>query len=72
MPVNVSENVTANIRAELARRGRTQGDLAEALGMHPMTISKRMTGQADWWIGEIPAAADWLGIPLAALFGAAS
>lgn len=72
MQSTVSRSVTANIRAELARRDLRQPDLATALNMHPMSVSKRMTGQVGWSIDEVQAAADWFGIPLVALLEAAS
>lgn len=69
MPSTVSRSVTANIRAELARRDLKQPDLATALGMHPMSVSKRMTGQVAWSIDELQTIADWFGVRLTDLIG---
>jgi len=41
---NLVDVVAANIRAEAARRGLYQGDIANALGLQQATISKRWRG----------------------------
>lgn len=53
------------VRAELARKRKTQGDLAEALEMSPQTLSTRLTGKVDFTIPEIVAVAIYLDVPLA-------
>lgn len=37
--------MAAQIRVELAERGMDQKDLAEAVGIHPVTMTKYMKGQ---------------------------
>jgi transcriptional regulator with XRE-family HTH domain len=55
------------IRAELARRGLHQQDLAAALGMNPSQLSLRMTGQIAWRVHEMQAIARHLQVPITAL-----
>lgn len=59
-----AEHVNATIRAELARRGFTQGDLAAAIGLHQVTVSQRMVGRRQWALDELQRVADYLGISL--------
>ena len=70
--LSVSENVTANIRAELARRGKTQGDLAQVIGLTQQAVSRRLTGSYALNVDEIAAIADWLNVPVAQFLEAAS
>ena len=49
--------VAANIRAEAARRGVTQTDIAMHLGMNQSTISERYRGKREWSLAEIEAVA---------------
>lgn len=37
--------------------------------MHPMSVSKRMTGQVAWSIDELQTIADWFGVRLTDLIG---
>ena len=63
--------LAANIRAELARKGKTQADLAELLGITQQGISRRMLGHVDFRLGEITKIADFLGVTVAALLSEA-
>jgi transcriptional regulator with XRE-family HTH domain len=56
-----------NIRAEMARSGITQGTLASRLDMSPSALSRRLTGDAEWTIGELLAVSEILRCPLGAL-----
>ena len=58
----LSRSVSANIRAEMARRGLTQGVLAEALGLSRPSISNRFRGVVPWTVDELAIVADGLGI----------
>lgn len=60
-------HVTANIRAEVARKGKNQGDLAKLLGITRQGISQRMLGRVDFRVSEVQKIADYLGVPMAAL-----
>jgi len=67
MPTTTTQRVAAEIRAGLARRGLTQGDLAAALGLSQAAVSRRLTGEVPIDVEELTAVADWLGVPLSAL-----
>lgn len=54
--------VTAEIRAELARRKITAQRLAHAVGMSKQTMSRRMTGAAPFDLAEVEAIADFFGM----------
>lgn len=59
--------VGSNIRAELARRGLSQRDLATHLGISQSQLSKRLRGQIDLSVAELSAAAAYLDVPIGAL-----
>ena len=46
---------TADIKAELLRRGMSQRDLAEAIGMDENHLSKALNGKRQFKIGEMDA-----------------
>lgn len=48
----LSSVVASNVRAEAARRGLTQGDLAERLGMARITVSDRYRERTPWTLDE--------------------
>ena len=64
---NLVDVVAANIRAEAARRGLYQGDIASALGLQQATISKRWRGGRAWPLEDLPTVADILGVSVAYL-----
>lgn len=53
-------NLNGNIRAEMARVGINQGLLAQRLDMSQSAVSRRLTGQRDWGIGELVELTDIL------------
>lgn len=61
-----------NIRAEMARRGVTQADLAAALGITQPGVSARLHGRTDWRLKELSVVAETLGVPLSALLDGAA
>jgi transcriptional regulator with XRE-family HTH domain len=63
-----STGIAANIRAELARRDITQGQLAELLGLTTTPMSKRLRGQMPFRDHELVRIAEFLNISIAALF----
>lgn len=65
--VDLSSVVTANIRAELARRGIRQVVVAEVLGISQSQVSKRFNGHIDWTLREVDQIAELLGIDPMAL-----
>jgi len=64
MATRFNEIVSMEIRAEMARQRRTQGDLAPALGLAQVSLSKRLTGVVAWSTDEIECAARELGVPI--------
>jgi transcriptional regulator with XRE-family HTH domain len=59
--------VARNVRAERARLGLHQRDLAARLGWVQVTVSALETGKRAVTIGEMPALCDALGVTLADL-----
>lgn len=54
--------IATEIRAELARQKKTQAQLAEALGLNPITVSRRLSGAVPFGTVEIFKSARWLGV----------
>ena len=67
MPQTLSTSVSANIRAEMARRGLGQRDLADALGLSRPAISNRLIGKTPWTVDELEIVAQGLGVEPASL-----
>lgn len=65
MTTNVA--VGASVRAELARRKLTQGDVARWLGISQASVSDRLKGKTPFRIDELMTIAEEIGIPLAAM-----
>lgn len=66
-PRTTTERVAAEVRAQMARKRVTQTDLAAALGVSQMTISRRLNGRAPFDVEELAAVALALDVPLATL-----
>lgn len=49
-----------NLILELKRRGITQAELAEQIGISETTFSRKMSGRQDFWLSEARAIADRL------------
>lgn len=64
---NLVDIVASNIRAESARRGLYQSDIANALGVQQGTISRRWKGGRAWPLEDLPTVADVLGVTVAYL-----
>lgn len=56
-----------NIRAEMARKRRTQVGLAAVLGIAQSGVSARMAGKTPFDVNELYAIAEWLDVPLSKL-----
>lgn len=65
--VSLPAVVAGNIRAETARRGFRQSDVARAVSLSPMAVSDRYRGRTPWSLDEVDTVARWLGVPVAAL-----
>lgn len=51
----------------MAAAGRTQDEVAEAIGLSQASISRRQTGQTEWTAADLHRLAEYLGIPVASL-----
>ena len=67
MPTETTALLRANLRAELARNGLSQREMAEHLGLSQGSVSSRMRGEIDFGVAEIIAVAEWLDVPVSAL-----
>lgn len=52
-----AQQTGANVRAEMARRGLTQSDLAGRLGMSQPMLSNRLLGKTAFDVDELAAVA---------------
>lgn len=59
--------LTANIRAELARRRIRQTDVAERLGLSRQNVAQRLNGTVDFRASELLAIADMCDITIGQL-----
>lgn len=62
----------AEVRAGLARRGLTQGDLAQHLGYSRTAIGNRLNGSVLFNTAELRATAALIGVPASVLIEPAS
>lgn len=54
------KQLSANIRAEMARHDQNQADIARLLGVTQPQVSKRLHGHQEWRFGELlKLAATW-------------
>ncbi|WP_157932334.1 helix-turn-helix transcriptional regulator [Mycobacteroides abscessus] len=63
----MQSHVADNVRAEAARRGKNQGDLAQLLGISRQGVSQRLLGRIEFRVGELQAIAAFLNVPITAL-----
>ena len=56
-----------NVRAEMARAGVSQIDLAERVGLSQSGLSKRLRGVVPFDVNELDSIATALGVPVVAL-----
>lgn len=63
MHTNISAEVGANIRAEMARRGVAQMTLAAAVGVSQSGLSKRLRGHTPLGVDELLRIAAYLDVP---------
>ncbi|WP_165692431.1 helix-turn-helix transcriptional regulator [Mycobacteroides abscessus] len=63
----MQSHVADNVRAEAARRGKNQGDLAQLLGISRQGVSQRLLGRIEFRVGELQAIAAFLNVPIATL-----
>jgi transcriptional regulator with XRE-family HTH domain len=68
----LAKRLTANVRAELARRGISHRDAAQALGLTQSAASRRMRGDVEFSLSEVEQLAALLEIPVTELLGEVS
>lgn len=61
--MKIRQGYSANVRAEVARRGKRAKDMAAAVGVSPATWRRRMRND-DWRITELELLATALDVPL--------
>ena len=66
---DLNEKIAEEVRAWMARRRRSQSDLARHLGVARSAISVRMNGARDFSLAELVEIASWLEITPADLIG---
>ncbi len=59
---NAQRIVSGNIRAEMARRGISQRQLGEALGLTQAAVSKRLRDITPWSVPELETVAGMFGL----------
>lgn len=65
LPSGLTQRVSAEIRAELARQQMSQRRLAELLGVDPAVISRRLIGKrSTFTTHELDRIAGLLGVPV--------
>jgi transcriptional regulator with XRE-family HTH domain len=57
------------LRAEMARRGATQNEIAKALGITQQSVSRRLKGEVPITVSELKSIADYLGVHASVLLG---
>lgn len=71
MPNNPAvERVAANVRAELARKGISQTELAAKLDVSQPFISRRLLARVPFDVAELAGIAEILDIPMSVLVAA--
>ena len=65
----VQSHVTANIRAEMARSGKTQGDIAAVLGITRQAVSRRLVGLTPLDVDQLAKIAQLLDVSMSELLG---
>lgn len=65
----VQSHVEANVRAEMARHGKNQTDIAELLDTSRESVRRRLRGHVSFRIDELQKIAVYLGVPVADLIG---
>lgn len=69
--LDITSAINLEIRARMIKARINQKDLADRLQLAQPAVSKRLTGQTDWRLGELAETADALGVPLSVLINAA-
>lgn len=63
--------LAAEIRAAIARVGRKQNAIADATGISPASLSRKLRGETAFYAEEVVAIADAIGVDAGALLALA-
>jgi len=69
---SVTQAVSGEIRACMARGQHTQGELATVLGLSQPSVSSRLKGDVAWDVDELAKVAQWLDVSLSELIASAA
>lgn len=58
-----------NVRAEMARRSKSQADIAALLGLSQTAVSRRLKGNVDFSASELERLSREFNIPVGVFFG---
>lgn len=67
MTPTTDERTARALRAELVRSGHRPADLADAVGLSPWALRRRLRAEVPFTAAEVVAAARYLGVPVTAL-----
>jgi hypothetical protein len=67
MALSYSESVAGEVRAEIARQRRTQGEVAVSAGWNQQYLSRRLTCDIAFSTDDIEILARVLGVPIGQL-----
>lgn len=70
MATTPAERAGLNVRIEMTRKGITQAELAEALGMSQTSVSLRLRGKVAFDVNNLTTTADFLGVTVNTLLPA--
>lgn len=59
-----SSTFSAEVRAQLARQRRTADELAVVLGVHEVTVRRRLNDQGEWPLDDVMQTCQFLGTDL--------
>lgn len=60
----LAQRVAAEVRAEMARQGKRNRELAPVLDVSEQAVSERMRGSLEFRLSELYAVARFLGVPI--------
>ncbi|MGW9021295.1 helix-turn-helix domain-containing protein [Leucobacter chromiiresistens] len=69
MAIQTNADVASLVRGAMAERGVRQSDVAQALGVSRMAVSRRLSGETSFSAEELIVLRDVLGVPVGRFFG---
>jgi transcriptional regulator with XRE-family HTH domain len=62
-----AESVAENVRDAMQRKGKSQREVGEALGLRQQNVSQRLLGKVPFDVAELETLAQFLGVPFTSL-----